>query len=35
MSPPLVMDEKYASLGLDRIEESIEEVERESGYRSS
>lgn len=33
MSPPLIMDEKYASLGLDIIEESITEVEKELGYR--
>jgi 4-aminobutyrate aminotransferase/4-aminobutyrate aminotransferase/(S)-3-amino-2-methylpropionate transaminase len=32
MSPPLVMDEKYASLGMDIIEEAISEVEREFGY---
>jgi 4-aminobutyrate aminotransferase-like enzyme len=35
MSPPLIMDEKYASLGLDIIEESIAEVENEYSYRSS
>jgi 4-aminobutyrate aminotransferase/4-aminobutyrate aminotransferase/(S)-3-amino-2-methylpropionate transaminase len=33
MSPPLIMDEKYASMGLDMIEESISEVEQEYGYR--
>jgi 4-aminobutyrate aminotransferase/4-aminobutyrate aminotransferase/(S)-3-amino-2-methylpropionate transaminase len=33
MSPPLIMDEKYAGLGLDLIEESIAEVESEFGYR--
>jgi 4-aminobutyrate aminotransferase/4-aminobutyrate aminotransferase/(S)-3-amino-2-methylpropionate transaminase len=33
MSPPLVMDEKYAGLGLDIIEEAIGEVEREFGYQ--
>ena len=33
MSPPLIMDEKYASLGLDIIEDSIAEVEKEFGYR--
>jgi len=33
MSPPLIMDEKYASLGLDMIEESIFEVEKEFGYK--
>ena len=32
MSPPLIMDEKYASLGMDLIEESITEVEKEFGY---
>ncbi len=32
MSPPLVMDEKYAGMGLDMIEESIAEVEKEFGY---
>lgn len=32
MSPPLIMDEKYASLGMDMIEESITEVEKEFGY---
>jgi 4-aminobutyrate aminotransferase-like enzyme len=32
MSPPLVMDEKYAEMGLDMIEESIAEVEKEFGY---
>lgn len=32
MSPPLIMDEKYASMGLDMIEESIAEVEKEFGY---
>lgn len=32
MSPPLIMDEKYAMLGLDIIEESIAEVEREFNY---
>jgi len=32
MSPPLIMDEKYTSLGLDIIEESIAEVEKKSGY---
>jgi 4-aminobutyrate aminotransferase/4-aminobutyrate aminotransferase/(S)-3-amino-2-methylpropionate transaminase len=32
MSPPLIMDEKYAGLGLDIIEESIAEVEKEHGY---
>jgi 4-aminobutyrate aminotransferase-like enzyme len=33
MSPPLIMDEKYASMGMDFIEESIDEVEKEFGYR--
>ena len=33
MSPPLIMDEKYASMGLDMIEEAIGEVEKEFGYR--
>jgi len=32
MSPPLIMDEKYAALGLDIIEQSIAEVEKEFGY---
>jgi 4-aminobutyrate aminotransferase/4-aminobutyrate aminotransferase/(S)-3-amino-2-methylpropionate transaminase len=32
MSPPLIMDEKYAAMGLDMIEESIAEVEKEHGY---
>ncbi|MDX2195189.1 MAG: aspartate aminotransferase family protein [Cytophagales bacterium] len=32
MSPPLIMDEKYAELGLQMIEESIWEVEKEAGY---
>jgi len=32
MSPPLIMDEKYAALGMDMIEESINEVEKEFGY---
>ncbi|MFC2087246.1 aspartate aminotransferase family protein [Bacteroidota bacterium] len=32
MSPPLIMDEKYANMGMDMIEESIREVEKESGY---
>ncbi len=32
MSPPLIMDEKYADLGLDMIEEAISEVEKEFGY---
>jgi 4-aminobutyrate aminotransferase-like enzyme len=33
MSPPLVMDEKYAEMGLSMIEEAIAEVEKEHGYR--
>ena len=33
MSPPLIMDEKYADKGLDIIEESIAEVEKEFGYK--
>lgn len=32
MSPPLIMDEKYAEMGLLMIEESIAEVEKEHGY---
>ena len=32
MSPPLIMDEKHASLGLDLIEAAISEVENEYGY---
>jgi 4-aminobutyrate aminotransferase/4-aminobutyrate aminotransferase/(S)-3-amino-2-methylpropionate transaminase len=32
MSPPLIMDEKYAAMGLDMIESSIAEVEKEFGY---
>jgi len=33
MSPPLIMDEKYAELGLSIIEEAIAEVEKQFGYR--
>jgi 4-aminobutyrate aminotransferase-like enzyme len=33
MSPPLIMDEKYAEMGLSMIEEAIAEVEKEHGYR--
>ncbi|MEW5817686.1 MAG: aspartate aminotransferase family protein [Spirochaetota bacterium] len=33
MSPPLIMDEKYAAMGLDMIEESIGEVEKQFGYK--
>jgi len=32
MSPPLIMDEYYAMKGIDMIEESIAEVEKEFGY---
>lgn len=32
MSPPLIMDEEHAMKGLDMIEESIAEVEKEFGY---
>lgn len=32
MSPPLIMDEKYASMGLDIIEDAISEVESEFEY---
>lgn len=32
MSPPLIMDEEHAAMGLDMIEESIAEVEKEFGY---
>ena len=32
MSPPLIMDEHYAAIGLEIIEESISEVEKEYGY---
>jgi 4-aminobutyrate aminotransferase/4-aminobutyrate aminotransferase/(S)-3-amino-2-methylpropionate transaminase len=34
MSPPFIMDEHYAAMGLDMIEESIAEVEKEFGYVS-
>lgn len=33
MSPPLIMDEKYAAMGMDIIEDAISEVEKEFGYR--
>jgi 4-aminobutyrate aminotransferase-like enzyme len=33
MSPPLIMDQSYAEMGLSMIEEAIAEVEREFGYR--
>jgi 4-aminobutyrate aminotransferase/4-aminobutyrate aminotransferase/(S)-3-amino-2-methylpropionate transaminase len=32
MSPPLIMDEKHAGLGMDMIEDAIGEVEKEFGY---
>lgn len=32
MSPPIIMDEYYAEMGLSIIEESIAEVEKEFGY---
>jgi 4-aminobutyrate aminotransferase/4-aminobutyrate aminotransferase/(S)-3-amino-2-methylpropionate transaminase len=32
MSPPLIMDEAHAMMGLDLIEESIGEVEKDFGY---
>ena len=32
MSPPLIMDQEYAAKGMDMIEESIGEVEKELGY---
>lgn len=32
MSPPLIMDEHYAIMGLDIIEESIAETEKDFGY---
>jgi 4-aminobutyrate aminotransferase-like enzyme len=32
MSPPMIMDEKYAKMGMDIIEEAISEVEKEFGY---
>ncbi|MEN8228281.1 MAG: aspartate aminotransferase family protein [Bacteroidota bacterium] len=32
MSPPLIMDEHYADMGLDIIEDAITEVEKEFGY---
>jgi 4-aminobutyrate aminotransferase/4-aminobutyrate aminotransferase/(S)-3-amino-2-methylpropionate transaminase len=32
MSPPIIMDEHYAGMGLDMIEDAIGEVEREFGY---
>ncbi len=33
MSPPLIMDEKYAMMGMDIIEAAITEVEKEFGYK--
>lgn len=33
MSPPLILDEKYAAMGMDIIEDAITEVEKEFGYR--
>ena len=33
MSPPLIMDEKYATMGMDIIEDAITEVEKEFGYK--
>lgn len=33
MSPPLIMDEKYADMGMDMIEDAISEVEKEFGYK--
>lgn len=32
MSPPLIMNEKYAKMGMDIIEDAITEVEKELGY---
>ncbi|PKL14207.1 MAG: hypothetical protein CVV52_02730 [Spirochaetae bacterium HGW-Spirochaetae-8] len=32
MSPPIIMDEHYAAMGLDMIEDAIGEVEHEFGY---
>jgi 4-aminobutyrate aminotransferase/4-aminobutyrate aminotransferase/(S)-3-amino-2-methylpropionate transaminase len=32
MSPPMIMNEKYAAIGLNIIEESIAEVEKKFGY---
>src|SRR5690606_31536164 len=34
MSPPLIMDEHYAAMGMDIIEDAISEVEKEFGYKS-
>ncbi len=33
MSPPLIMDEKYATMGMDIIEEAITQTEKELGYK--
>ncbi|MET6996099.1 aspartate aminotransferase family protein [Chitinophaga defluvii] len=33
MSPPLIMDEKYAALGMDIIEDAITATEKQFGYR--
>jgi 4-aminobutyrate aminotransferase-like enzyme len=33
MSPPLIMDEKYATIGMDIIEDAISEVEKEFQYK--
>ncbi|MGN6493715.1 MAG: aspartate aminotransferase family protein [Agriterribacter sp.] len=33
MSPPLIMDEKYATMGMDIIEQAITETEKHFGYR--
>jgi 4-aminobutyrate aminotransferase/4-aminobutyrate aminotransferase/(S)-3-amino-2-methylpropionate transaminase len=33
MSPPLIMDQKYAEMGLNIIEEAIAEVEKQFGYK--
>jgi len=32
MSPPLIMDEKHAMMGIDMIEDAISDVEKEFGY---
>jgi 4-aminobutyrate aminotransferase/4-aminobutyrate aminotransferase/(S)-3-amino-2-methylpropionate transaminase len=33
MSPPLIMDEKYAAIGMTIIDDAITEVEKEFGYK--
>lgn len=33
MSPPLIMNEKYATIGMDIIEDAITETEKEFGYK--